>query len=122
LPRRGNSLGRAANSLPGNAEGASGAARFVCFSKIILLYNSTKNICALQRSGVDLDKIASYIEAFKYGCPPHAGGGIGAHINASINRFNQSIAGMERVVMLYLGLGNIRLASMFPRDPHRLAP
>ena len=56
--------------------------------------------------GIDLTKIQSYIDAFKYGCYPHGGGGIG----------------MERVVMLYLGLDNIRKTSMFPRDPKRLAP
>lgn len=55
---------------------------------------------------VDITKIAAYIESFRYGCPPHAGGGIG----------------MERVVMLYLGLDNIRKTSMFPRDPKRLTP
>ncbi len=26
---------------------------------------------------IDLEKIRAYIDAFKYGCPPHAGGGIG---------------------------------------------
>lgn len=56
--------------------------------------------------GIDITKIASYIESFRFGCPPHAGGGIG----------------MERVVMLYLGLDNIRKTSMFPRDPKRLTP
>lgn len=30
--------------------------------------------------------------------------------------------GMERVVMLFLGLNNIRKSSMFPRDPKRLTP
>ncbi|XP_050461436.1 aspartate--tRNA ligase, cytoplasmic isoform X2 [Cataglyphis hispanica] len=55
---------------------------------------------------IDIEKIKSYIDAFRYGCPPHAGGGIG----------------MERVVMLYLGLDNIRKVSMFPRDPKRLTP
>jgi len=55
---------------------------------------------------LDISKIAAYIEAFRFGCPPHAGGGIG----------------MERVVMLYLGLDNIRKTSMFPRDPKRLTP
>lgn len=54
----------------------------------------------------DIEKIKAYIEAFKYGCPPHAGGGIG----------------LERVVMLYLGLDNIRKTSMFPRDPKRITP
>lgn len=55
---------------------------------------------------IDISKIAAYIEAFRFGCPPHAGGGIG----------------LERVVMLYLGLENIRKTSMFPRDPKRLTP
>ncbi|KAF7270806.1 hypothetical protein GWI33_016248 [Rhynchophorus ferrugineus] len=55
---------------------------------------------------IDIEKIASYIDAFKYGCPPHAGGGIG----------------LERVVMLYLGLDNVRKTSMFPRDPKRVTP
>ncbi|CAB4033988.1 aspartate--tRNA ligase, cytoplasmic [Paramuricea clavata] len=56
--------------------------------------------------GLDLDKIKSYIDSFRYGCPPHAGGGIG----------------LERVVMLYLNLGNVRKTSMFPRDPKRITP
>jgi aspartyl-tRNA synthetase len=56
--------------------------------------------------GVPLSTISSYINAFRHGALPHAGGGIG----------------LERVVMLYLGLGNIRKTSMFPRDPNRLAP
>lgn len=55
---------------------------------------------------IDVTKIAAYIEAFRFGCSPHAGGGIG----------------MERVVMLYLGLDNIRKTSMFPRDPKRITP
>ncbi|KAI8328714.1 hypothetical protein BC941DRAFT_463905 [Chlamydoabsidia padenii] len=56
--------------------------------------------------GVDLSTIQPYIDAFKIGAPPHAGGGIG----------------LERVVMLYLALGNIRRTSLFPRDPKRLSP
>jgi aspartyl/asparaginyl-tRNA synthetase len=51
--------------------------------------------------GVPQESLKAYIDAFKYGALPHGGGGIG----------------LERVVMLYLGLGNIRKASMFPRDP-----
>ncbi|KAL2312133.1 Aspartate--tRNA ligase, cytoplasmic [Schizosaccharomyces pombe] len=50
--------------------------------------------------------LQQYIDAFAIGCPPHAGGGIG----------------LERVVMFYLNLPNIRLASSFPRDPKRLLP
>ncbi|KPJ16312.1 Aspartyl-tRNA synthetase, cytoplasmic [Papilio machaon] len=56
--------------------------------------------------GIDISKIAAYIESFRLGCPPHAGGGIG----------------LERVVMLYLGLDNIRKTSLFPRDPKRVTP
>ncbi|XP_072020907.1 aspartate--tRNA ligase, cytoplasmic-like [Amphiura filiformis] len=55
---------------------------------------------------IDISHIKSYIDSFRYGCPPHAGGGIG----------------MERVTMLYLGLDNIRKTSLFPRDPKRLTP
>ncbi|GAM87062.1 hypothetical protein ANO11243_050830 [Dothideomycetidae sp. 11243] len=50
--------------------------------------------------------LKDYVDGFRYGCPPHAGGGIG----------------LERIVMLWLGLPNIRLASAFPRDPSRLSP
>ncbi|KAL3101995.1 hypothetical protein niasHS_003404 [Heterodera schachtii] len=56
--------------------------------------------------GIDIEKIQSYIDAFRFGCPPHAGGGIG----------------LERVTMLFLGLPNVRLASLFPRDPKRITP
>ncbi|OQO00598.1 hypothetical protein B0A48_13088 [Cryoendolithus antarcticus] len=52
------------------------------------------------------DGLRDYVNAFRYGCPPHAGGGIG----------------LERIVMLWLGLPNVRLASLFPRDPGRLVP
>jgi len=56
--------------------------------------------------GVDPATIQPYLDAFKYGAPPHAGGGIG----------------LERVLMLFLDLGNIRRTSLFPRDPTRLEP
>eukprot|EP00962_Isochrysis_galbana_P052002 scaffold23392_cov56-Isochrysis_galbana.AAC.1 len=61
--------------------------------------------CAAAK-GVDLAPIHAYVDSFKYGAMPHAGGGIG----------------LERVVMLFLGLHNIRKTSMFPRDPKRLTP
>lgn len=50
--------------------------------------------------------LQEYVDAFTYGCAPHAGGGIG----------------LERVVMFFLDLKNIRRASLFPRDPRRLRP
>ena len=52
------------------------------------------------------DGLKDYVNAFRNGCREHAGGGIG----------------LERIVMLWLGLPNVRLASLFPRDPNRLTP
>jgi aspartyl-tRNA synthetase len=56
--------------------------------------------------GIPLDQIASYVNSFRHGALPHGGGGVG----------------LERVVMLYLGLPNIRKTAWFPRDPKRLSP
>jgi len=50
--------------------------------------------------------LQDYITSFQYGMYPHAGIGMG----------------LERFVFMYLGLDNIRQASMFPRDPNRLNP
>lgn len=54
----------------------------------------------------DTDGLRDYVEGFKFGCPPHGGGGIG----------------LERIVQFYLGLPNIRMTSLFPRDPNRVLP
>ncbi|PRQ75236.1 hypothetical protein AAT19DRAFT_14258 [Rhodotorula toruloides] len=56
--------------------------------------------------GINPDDMKPYVDAFRLGCPPHAGGGIG----------------LERVVMLFLQINNIRRASLFPRDPKRTSP
>ena len=56
--------------------------------------------------GIDLKDIESYVDSFRHGALPHGGGGIG----------------LERVVMLFLGLPNIRKSAWFPRDPKRIAP
>ena len=56
--------------------------------------------------GVDFSTVEAYLDSFDYGAWPHGGGGVG----------------MERVVMLFLGLPNIRKTSLFPRDPKRLTP
>lgn len=47
-----------------------------------------------------------YTDAFKYGCSPHGGGGLG----------------LNRILQFYLGLPDIRFATLFPRDPTRKAP
>ncbi|KAJ8903186.1 hypothetical protein NDN08_004296 [Rhodosorus marinus] len=56
--------------------------------------------------GIEVETVRDYIDAFKFGAPPHGGCGVG----------------LERVVMLFLSVGNIRETSMFPRDPNRLTP
>ncbi|RNF24100.1 putative aspartyl-tRNA synthetase [Trypanosoma conorhini] len=63
----------------------------------------------LQRAkalNVDLSPISDYVDSFRLGAWPHGGFGVG----------------LERVVMLYLGLHNVRLVSLFPRDPQRVTP
>lgn len=56
--------------------------------------------------GVDMAPLKDYVDSFRLGAWPHGGFGVG----------------LERVVMLYLGLHNVRYASMFPRDPARVTP
>ncbi|KAA1111669.1 hypothetical protein PGT21_007990 [Puccinia graminis f. sp. tritici] len=60
----------------------------------------------MKEAKIDPKEMKGYLDGFKLGCPAHAGGGIG----------------LERVVMLFFGLGNIRKACLFPRDPRRLHP
>lgn len=63
---------------------------------------------SMKNKGVDpnLEGFQDYINAFRQGCAPHAGGGLG----------------LNRIVMFFLGLPNVRLATLFPRDPQRLRP
>ena len=55
----------------------------------------------MHEAGVDPDTMSDYVNGFRWGCPPHGGGGVG----------------LERVVMLFLQLGDVRWASLLPRDP-----
>ena len=61
---------------------------------------------AASRGYSDLTPFATYFETFKLGMPPHGGFAIG----------------LERFIMQLLGLENVRLATLFPRDLNRLAP
>jgi nondiscriminating aspartyl-tRNA synthetase len=54
----------------------------------------------------DLTGVESYVDAFRYGLPPHGGFAIG----------------LERFVARLLGAANVREVTAFPRDLHRLAP
>ncbi len=61
---------------------------------------------SLAGRGLDPAAFGFYLDGFRYGAPPHGGLAIGA----------------ERLTMALLGLGNMREATLFPRDLERLAP
>jgi nondiscriminating aspartyl-tRNA synthetase len=61
---------------------------------------------ALSRAGYPVAPFESYLEAFRYGMPPHGGFAIG----------------LERLLMQLLDLPNLRLATLFPRDMNRVIP
>jgi nondiscriminating aspartyl-tRNA synthetase len=61
---------------------------------------------ALRKANLPEAPFETYLEAFRYGMPPHGGFAIG----------------LERLLMQLLGLGNVRLATLFPRDLTRLTP
>ena len=61
---------------------------------------------SLQTFGVDETGLGDYMEVFRYGCPPHGGFAIG----------------LERLTQKILGLDNVKLATLFPRDRNRLSP
>jgi nondiscriminating aspartyl-tRNA synthetase len=63
-------------------------------------------VAALARRGEPIGPYRSYVDAFRYGMPPHGGFAIG----------------LERFVARLLGAGNVREVTAFPRDRHRLVP
>ena len=56
--------------------------------------------------GLNLEPMAYYVNAFRYGCPPHGGFGMG----------------LSRMLMVLLGLDSIREATFLFRGPNRLTP
>jgi nondiscriminating aspartyl-tRNA synthetase len=61
---------------------------------------------ALEQAHLPLEPFETYLEAFRYGMPPHGGFALG----------------MERLIMQLVGLPSIKLATTFPRDINRLSP
>ena len=59
---------------------------------------------SMENAKIDRSVMEEYVQGFEWGAPPHGGGGIG----------------MERMLFLLLNLGDIRHASLFPRDPKSL--
>ncbi|MET7019580.1 aspartate--tRNA(Asn) ligase [Bacillus mycoides] len=70
------------------------------------IHNHEMLLASFKEKGLHPDKFQSYLNTFRYGCPPHGGFGIG----------------LERVVYKLLELSNVREASAFPRDCTRLIP
>ena len=60
----------------------------------------------IEERGLNPAGFGSYLKAFEYGMPPHAGWGVGA----------------DRLTMVLTGSENIRECVLFPRDRHRLTP
>jgi nondiscriminating aspartyl-tRNA synthetase len=61
---------------------------------------------ALTDRQLPLEPFSGYLDAFRYGMPPHGGFAIG----------------LERFVMLLLNYQNLRETTLFPRDLNRLTP
>ena len=56
--------------------------------------------------GMNLEELKDYMNFFRFGCPPHGGGGVGP----------------SRLIMKMLDLANVREATYLPRDVKRLNP
>ena len=59
-----------------------------------------------KEKGLDLESLKDYLNFFRWGCPPHGGGGVGP----------------GRFIMKMLDLANVREATYLPRDVKRLNP
>lgn len=70
------------------------------------LHREQDYLAALRERGMAPEPFAEYLKAFRHGMPPHGGFAIG----------------LERFLMQLLGLPNLRLAALFPRDLTRLTP
>jgi len=57
-----------------------------------------------KEKGLDPDKFDFYLQAFKYGIPPHGGWGMG----------------LERLTAKFCGVKNVKEATLFPRDINRI--
>ena len=60
-------------------------------------------VAAAQAAGIALESIQGYLEAFRYGMPPHGGFAIG------LERFVTQLLGLENIRLGTLFLGNVEL-------------
>ena len=63
-------------------------------------------LAALESAHLPVEPFETYLEAFRYGMPPHGGFAIG----------------LERLLMQLTGAPNVRMTTLFPRDLTRLTP
>lgn len=70
------------------------------------IHSYEEQLAKMQLRGMNPENFASYLMIHRYGMPPHGGLGIG----------------LERLTACLLGFSNVRQASLFPRDIHRLRP
>ncbi|MFN8439754.1 MAG: aspartate--tRNA(Asn) ligase [Caldilineaceae bacterium] len=70
------------------------------------LHRYADYLAALQARNLPTEPFESYLEAFRYGMPPHGGFAIG----------------LERLLMQLTGMENVKLTTLFPRDINRVAP
>ncbi len=70
------------------------------------LHNYNDYISKMTKFGLNTNLFESYLQAFKFGMPPHGGLGLG----------------LERLTGLLCGVSNVKEASLFPRDIKRLEP
>ena len=68
------------------------------------IHNYDDLVASMKEKGLDPEKFRFYLQAFKYGMPPHGGFGFG----------------LERFTAKLLGLDNVKEATLFPRDLNRI--
>ena len=68
------------------------------------IHNYESIISRMKERGLDPEKFSYYLQAFKYGMPPHGG----------------SSTGLERFTARMLELANVKEATAFPRDMNRI--
>jgi aspartyl-tRNA synthetase len=59
-----------------------------------------------EEKGFDLGPLKSYLDSFRFGCPPHGGCGVG----------------LTRILMIMLGVKSVREVTFLYRGPNRLTP
>lgn len=68
------------------------------------VHNYSTLVERIKEKGLNPEKFSFYLQAFKYGIPPH--GGIGM--------------GLERLTAKFLNLSNVKEATLFPREINRI--